>query len=209
MTTLEDLDPRERVPEICEALEVSDDVEAEAIEFLETAMDEGLHVGKSPSGVAAGAVYAVSLLQNEKQTQSQVGETADVSLMTIRKRYQEQLLANGYDFTTRNDGDDDPERGTSPLSLARLPKPAREWVIRYGPVVISGLIALLLAWILAEEMFRQLELAGPIEDLRGTGEIEPSAPGLIDLYPLFGAIALAVMAWGWLANRLQNRRESP
>jgi transcription initiation factor TFIIB len=45
-------------------------------------------------GLAAAAVYAAALLTNEKVTQNQVSEVADVSEVTIRNRYKELLEAS-------------------------------------------------------------------------------------------------------------------
>jgi len=53
----------------------------------------GLHSGKSPVGLAAAAVYAASLLVNEKVTQSEVSDVANISEVTIRNRYHELLEA--------------------------------------------------------------------------------------------------------------------
>ena len=44
-------------------------------------------------GLAAAAVYAASLLTNEKTTQAAVSEVADISEVTIRNRYHELLEA--------------------------------------------------------------------------------------------------------------------
>jgi transcription initiation factor TFIIB len=44
-------------------------------------------------GLAAAAVYAASLLTNEKVTQSEVSEVANISEVTIRNRYKELLEA--------------------------------------------------------------------------------------------------------------------
>ena len=44
-------------------------------------------------GLAAAAVYAASLLTNEKVTQSEVSEVASISEVTIRNRYHELLEA--------------------------------------------------------------------------------------------------------------------
>ena len=44
-------------------------------------------------GLAAAAVYAAALLCNEKVTQNEVSEVADISEVTIRNRYKELLEA--------------------------------------------------------------------------------------------------------------------
>ncbi len=87
-------DPAKYVPRFASELGVPDEAERRARELLETARDEGVHSGKSPVGLAAAAVYAASLLTNDKVTQSTVGDVANVSEVTIRNRYQEILDAN-------------------------------------------------------------------------------------------------------------------
>jgi len=55
----------------------------------------GPALGKSPTGYAAAAIYAASLLCNEKKTQREVADVAQVTEVTIRNRYQEQIEAMG------------------------------------------------------------------------------------------------------------------
>ncbi|MGM0606716.1 MAG: transcription initiation factor IIB [Halobacteriota archaeon] len=84
-------DPESYVPRFASQLELSDEVERQARGLLRNAAKTGITSGKSPVGLAAAAVYAAALLSNEKVTQSQVGEVADVSEVTIRNRYKELL----------------------------------------------------------------------------------------------------------------------
>ena len=86
-------DPESYVPRFASDLELSDESERRARELLETAKSQGIHSGKSPVGLAAAAVYAASLLTNEKVTQSEVSEVANISEVTIRNRYHELLEA--------------------------------------------------------------------------------------------------------------------
>ncbi|WP_435335623.1 transcription initiation factor IIB [Haloarchaeobius sp. TZWWS8] len=86
-------DPVSYVPRFASELEISDEAERRARQLLETAKREGLHSGKSPVGLAAAAVYAASLLTNEKVTQNEVSEVANISEVTIRNRYHELLEA--------------------------------------------------------------------------------------------------------------------
>ena len=87
------VDPKQYVPRFCSALEVSEEVQAMANEIIETTAEQGLLSGKSPTGYAAAAIYAAALLCNEKQTQKDVAEVANVTEVTIRNRYQEQIEA--------------------------------------------------------------------------------------------------------------------
>jgi len=86
-------DPESYVPRFASGLELSDEAEHRARSLLKTAKDKGVHSGKSPVGLAAAAVYAASLLTNEKTTQAAVSEVADISEVTIRNRYHELLEA--------------------------------------------------------------------------------------------------------------------
>jgi len=87
-------DPASYVPRFVSELDLSDEVERRARELLASAAERGVTSGKSPVGLAAAAIYAASLLANQKVTQSEVSEVTDVSEVTIRNRYQELLEAS-------------------------------------------------------------------------------------------------------------------
>ena len=84
-------DPGSYVPRFASDLDLSDETERRARGLLETAKGTTVLSGKSPVGLAAAAVYAASLLTNEKVTQSEVSEVANISEVTIRNRYKELL----------------------------------------------------------------------------------------------------------------------
>jgi transcription initiation factor TFIIB len=86
-------DPESYVPRFASDLELSDEVERRARELIEAARQDGILSGKSPVGLAAASVYAAALLCNEKVTQNEVSEVADISEVTIRNRYKELLEA--------------------------------------------------------------------------------------------------------------------
>jgi len=86
-------DPESYVPRFASDLDLSEESERRARQLLSTAKEQGVHSGKSPVGLAAAAVYAASLLTNEKVTQSEVSEVANISEVTIRNRYHELLEA--------------------------------------------------------------------------------------------------------------------
>jgi transcription initiation factor TFIIB len=88
-------DPKSYVPRFASDLELSEEAGREARKLLEAATEAGTISGKSPVGLAAAAVYAAALLTNEKVTQSEVSEVADISEVTIRNRYKELLEAKG------------------------------------------------------------------------------------------------------------------
>lgn len=88
---IEPVDPLQYVPQFASSLEVSDEAEYIARDLLETAKTQNIHSGKSPSGLAAAALYAATHLTNEDVTQATVSEASQVSKVTIRDRYRELL----------------------------------------------------------------------------------------------------------------------
>ncbi len=84
-------DPESYVPRFISDLDLSDETERRARDLLESARKDGVHSGKSPVGLAAASVYAAALLTNEKVTQNDVSEVANISEVTIRNRYKELL----------------------------------------------------------------------------------------------------------------------
>jgi len=99
------VDPKQYVPRFCSKLGLDEKVENKAKEIIDITVDAGLLSGKSPTGFAAAAIYAASVLCNEKRTQNDVAEVADVTEVTIRNRYQEQIGVLG--ITSQEDDDDD------------------------------------------------------------------------------------------------------
>ncbi|WP_306060366.1 transcription initiation factor IIB [Natronococcus wangiae] len=92
---LKPVDPKGYVPRFCSELGASEEVQVKAKEIIDVSAEQGLLSGKSPTGYAAAAIYAASLLCNEKQTQRDIAAVAQVTEVTIRNRYQEQMEAMG------------------------------------------------------------------------------------------------------------------
>ena len=86
-------DPKEYLPRFASQLDLPEPVVAKARDVVDTAAEQGCLSGNSPVGFAAGAIYAAGLLCNNKRTQREVADAANVTPVTIRKRYQEQLQA--------------------------------------------------------------------------------------------------------------------
>ena len=86
-------DPEHYLPRFISDLGLSEETQRQARDLVEGARQSGMLSGKSPVGIAAAAVYAAALLTNEKVTQSQVSDVADISEVTIRNRYKELLEA--------------------------------------------------------------------------------------------------------------------
>ncbi len=72
-------------------LVISGKAEAIAIKILEIAKAMKLTSGRGPTGIAAAATYIATVLTNEKKTQREIAEIANVTEVTIRNRYKELL----------------------------------------------------------------------------------------------------------------------
>lgn len=86
-------DPTQYIPRFASALDLGENVQSKAREIIETCAEKGILSGKSPTGLAAAAIYAAALLCNEKRTQREVADVANTTEVTIRNRYQEQMDA--------------------------------------------------------------------------------------------------------------------
>lgn len=85
------VDPTDFVPRICEEMNLSEDTEKKSVEILQKAIDEQLHIGKSPAGFAAAGVYTAALISGESRTQSEVADVVNVNVRSLRDLYQEQV----------------------------------------------------------------------------------------------------------------------
>ncbi len=72
-------------------LTISGRAEAIAIKILEVAKSMKLTSGRGPTGIAAAATYLATVLTNERKTQREIAEVANVTEVTIRNRYKELL----------------------------------------------------------------------------------------------------------------------
>ncbi len=66
-------------------------VETVALRILRTAKTMRLTSGRGPTGIAAAATYVASVLVNERRTQREIAEQANVTEVTIRNRYKELM----------------------------------------------------------------------------------------------------------------------
>jgi transcription initiation factor TFIIB len=83
------IDPRKHLPSIIANLSLSQKTYMLAAKIIETMKKGGLTEGKDPAGIAAACVYIASILTDEKKTQKQVAEAANVTEVTIRNRYRD------------------------------------------------------------------------------------------------------------------------
>ncbi len=80
------IDPCSLVARICSKLELTIPVQKKAIEIIKKYMNSPMFFGKDPAGIAGGAIYVVT---RHYRTQEEIAETAGVSVVTLRSRYQE------------------------------------------------------------------------------------------------------------------------
>lgn len=88
---IEPVDPKQYLPRFASKLNASAEIQKKAKEVIEVSAKEGLLSGRSPTGFAAAAIYTASLLCNGDITQQNVVDVANVTEVTIRNRYQEQI----------------------------------------------------------------------------------------------------------------------
>jgi len=90
---VEPADPLQYLDRVLDGLDLGEETRRRARDILTDARGTGAFNGKTPIGLAAAAVYAAGQLTGEQPTQSEVGEAAGVSTVTIRNRYTELLAA--------------------------------------------------------------------------------------------------------------------
>jgi transcription initiation factor TFIIB len=90
-------DPVTFVPRFCSMLNLSDRVQAKAIEILRKAKKYDVTSGKGPTGVAAAAIYIASVLIGEKRTQREIAEITGITEVTIRNRQKELVEKLGIE----------------------------------------------------------------------------------------------------------------
>ena len=99
-SNLEPPKPHEFVERFADSLNMEDRTEALAHEITSESIETGLHSGRDPAGVAAGAVYLADRARYGLLTQHEVAEVASVSTVTIRNRFHEQAeLVDVSDLT--------------------------------------------------------------------------------------------------------------
>ena len=98
-------DPHAYVDRYCDELGLNGEITDRAHEVIDIADEAGISGGKSPTGLAAAAIYNAVLENGRVATQSDISEVADVSEVTIRNRYQEQreCLQGGSIYRSSND----------------------------------------------------------------------------------------------------------
>lgn len=90
------IDPMNYVSRFASELQLKPNTQSKALDIVQIAMKEEITSGRSPKGIAAGALYIASKLNNEKKTQAEIAKVADVTEVTVRNSYKE--LIENLDF---------------------------------------------------------------------------------------------------------------
>ena len=77
------------VPKIASKIGIDDKTQQKAVNILSKAEGKTATVGKDPMGLAAAAVYIACIINcdSRKRTQKEVATAADITEVTLRKRY--------------------------------------------------------------------------------------------------------------------------
>lgn len=86
--TMPVVDPAKCVSRIASRAGLSEKTKRRALEILKMAGTERLSAGKDPMGLAAAALYVACSLEGDVKTQRAIAESAGVTEVTIRNRYQ-------------------------------------------------------------------------------------------------------------------------
>ncbi|MBN2368764.1 hypothetical protein JXC34_07110 [Candidatus Woesearchaeota archaeon] len=92
------IDPMNYVSRFASELSLDPKTHTKALNIVQTAVKEEITSGRSPKGIAAGALYIASKIHNEKRTQAEIAKVADVTEVTVRNSYKE--LVENLNFLT-------------------------------------------------------------------------------------------------------------
>ena len=68
-------------------LNLNSSTTGKAIEIVQKAQENYITGGKKPNGVAAAAIYIAGILEDDRRTQKEIAEAAEIPESTIRNRY--------------------------------------------------------------------------------------------------------------------------
>ncbi len=90
------IDPTNYVARFASELKLNPGTQTKALDIVQVATKEEITSGRSPKGIAAGALYIASKIHNERKTQAEIAKVADVTEVTVRNSYKE--LIENLDF---------------------------------------------------------------------------------------------------------------
>lgn len=90
---LEPVRPEVYVNRYCSSLGLRPDLEEKILLLIEQSRERDLVDGRSPTGVAAAALYVVARMEGQPRTQREIADMSGVTEVTIRNRYKEMCSA--------------------------------------------------------------------------------------------------------------------
>jgi transcription initiation factor TFIIB len=81
--------PKNLIPRLCSDLGLTGKTVLTALSIIEKAKEKGITNGKAPGGLAAAALYIAGILEDDRRTQREIAETANVTEVTVRNRYKD------------------------------------------------------------------------------------------------------------------------
>ncbi len=79
------------LPRISSDLKLSGRTVTRAAEIITEARGKGLTAGKDPSGIAAAAIYIAGIIEDDRRTQREIADAANVTEVTVRNRYKDMV----------------------------------------------------------------------------------------------------------------------
>ena len=86
-------DPQIYIERFCSELGMNSDAKTKATELVREADRLELTHGKSPSGIAAAAIYIAGQLTLQTRTQREIADVSNITEVTIRNRYKQLVRA--------------------------------------------------------------------------------------------------------------------
>lgn len=81
--------PKNLIPRLCSDLGLVGKTVRTALSIIDQAKEKGITIGKAPGGLAAAALYIAGIIEDDRRTQREIAETANVTEVTVRNRYKD------------------------------------------------------------------------------------------------------------------------
>jgi transcription initiation factor TFIIB len=81
--------PKNLIPRLCSELGLFGKTMHTALSIIDQAREKGITDGKAPGGLAAAALYIAGIIEDDRRTQREIAETANVTEVTVRNRYKD------------------------------------------------------------------------------------------------------------------------
>jgi transcription initiation factor TFIIB len=90
--------PLDFISRFSNELKLSEKVSRTAIEILGNAKEEGITTGKTPTGLAAAALYIAGELEDERRTKREIAKVGQITEVTVRNRCKDLVENLEIDF---------------------------------------------------------------------------------------------------------------